>query len=335
MMSAHIDADATEGPCYISTGHLPEPDEVITLVKRAYERFRGNTEGKNSDVYPALARVPSDLFGVCEVSTSGRVYSAGDTDYQFSIMSVSKPFVFALVCQCQGAEEARNKLGMNSTGLPFNSLAAIERGEDGRTNPMVNPGAIATTSLVPGATAESRWQFIHDGLSRFAGRTLPLNDEVYASASETNFRNQGIARLLQSYGRIYLDPAEATDLYTRQCSLNVSAKDLAVMGATLADGGMNPLTRQQVVDADSCRYALAAMATAGLYETSGDWLYDIGLPGKSGIGGGIVTVSPGKGGLGTFAPPLDRAGNSVKGQLVARFLSAQLGLNLFVSKPEA
>ncbi len=173
------------------------------------------------------------------------------------------------------------------------------------------------------------------GCPRFAGRTLPLNAEVYASASETNFRNQGIARLLQSYGRIYLDPSEATDLYTRQCSLNVSAKDLAVMGATLADGGMNPLTRQQVVDADSCRYALAAMATAGLYETSGDWLYDIGLPGKSGIGGGIVTVSPGKGGLGTFAPPLDRAGNSVKGQLVARFLSAQLGLNLFVSKPEA
>ncbi|HEY2616985.1 MAG TPA: glutaminase A [Acetobacteraceae bacterium] len=334
-MAARIDADATEEPGYISTGHLPEPNEVTTLVKRAYERFKGNTEGSNSDVYPALARVPSDLFGVCEVSTSGKVYAAGDTDYEFSIMSVSKPFVFALVCQCLGAAEARNRLGMNSTGLPFNSLAAIERGEDGRTNPMVNPGAIATTSLVPGATAEARWRFIHDGLSGFAGRTLPLNDEVYASASETNFRNQGIARLLQSYGRIYLDPAEATDLYTRQCSLNVSAKDLAAMGATLADGGVNPLTRQQVVDADSCRYALAAMATAGLYETSGDWLYDIGLPGKSGIGGGIVTVSPGKGGLGTFAPPLDRAGNSVKGQLVARFLSAQLGLNLFVSKPEA
>jgi glutaminase len=200
---------------------------------------------------------------------------------------------------------------------------------------MVNPGAIATTSLVPGATADARWQFIHDGLSRFAGRTLPLNAEVYASASETNFRNQSIARLLQSYGRIYLDPAEATDLYTKQCSLNVSARDLAVMGATLADGGVNPLTRQQVVDADSCRYALAAMATAGLYETSGDWLYDIGLPGKSGIGGGIVTVSPGKGGLGTFAPPLDKAGNSVKGQLVARYLAAQLGMNLFVSQPEA
>ena len=334
-MPAHVEADAAAERCYVSTGHLPEPDLVMTTVKRAYERFRGNTEGTNSDVYPALARVPADLFGVCVVGVSGNVYAAGDADHEFSIMSVSKPFVFALVCQCLGAEQARDKLGVNSTGLPFNALSAIERGRDGRTNPMVNPGAIATTSLVSGATVDARWRFIHDGLSGFAGRTLPLNAEVYASASETNFRNQSIARLLQSYGRIYLDPAEATDLYTRQCSLNVSARDLAVMGATLADGGMNPLTREQVVDADSCRYALAAMATAGLYETSGDWLYDIGLPGKSGIGGGIVTVSPGKGGLGTFAPRLDAAGNSVKGQLVARFLAAQLGMNLFVSQPEA
>jgi glutaminase len=334
-MSARAETDAAAGPNYISTGHLPDPDEVTAAVRRAYERFRGNTEGKNSDVYPALAGVRSDLFGVCVVGTSGNVYQIGDADQEFSIMSVSKPFVFALICQCIGAEEARSRLGVNATGLPFNALSAIELGQDGRTNPMVNPGAIATTSLAPGATADARWRFIHEGLSGFAGRTLPLNAEVYASASETNFRNQSIARLLQSYGRIYLDPSEATDLYTRQCSLNVSARDLAVMGATLADGGMNPLTRQQVVDADSCRYALAAMATAGLYETSGDWLYDIGLPGKSGIGGGIVTVSPGKGGLGTFAPPLDQAGNSVKGQLVARFLAAQLGMNLFVSKPEA
>jgi glutaminase len=187
---------------------------------------------------------------------------------------------------------------------------------------------------VPGTTLDAKWRFIHDGLSRFAGHTLPLNDEVYTSALETNDRNHSIARLLRSYGRIETDPTETTELYTKQCCLNVSAKDLAVMGATLADGGVNPLTAQRVVDADSCRHALAVMATAGLYETSGDWLFDIGLPGKSGIGGGIVAVSPGKGGLGTFAPPLDKAGNSVKGQLVAKFLAQQLGLNLFVSKPE-
>ncbi|HEY6271429.1 MAG TPA: glutaminase A [Terriglobales bacterium] len=320
---------------YVSTGHLPSPDEVNALVVEAHERFKSNTEGANSNVYPALEQVSSTLFGLCVASTSGNIYRTGDAEYEFAIMSVSKPFVFALVCQMIGAEQARDRLGVNSTGLPFNSLAAIERGADGKTNPMVNSGAIATTSLVPGATLDDRWQFIHEGLSGFAGRTLALNTEVYASASDTNDRNQSIARLLYSYGRIDLDPSEATDLYTKQCSLNVSAKDLAVMGATLADGGLNPLTGRQVVDAASCRYALAVMATAGLYETSGEWLFDIGIPGKSGIGGGIVAVSPGKGGLGTFAPPLDRAGNSVKGQLVAKFLADQLGLNVFVSQPEA
>jgi glutaminase len=325
-------AERTERP-YISTGHLPEPETVQTLVSDAQRRFASNDDGQNSQVYPALARVPRHLFGVCVVGTSGRVYGAGDIEYEFSIMSVSKPFVFALVCETVGAEAARDRLGANATGLPFNSLAAIEHG-GGRTNPMVNAGAIATTSLVPGAGPEDKWQFIHDGLSRFAGRQLRLNDEVYASASDTNFRNRSIARLLQSYDRIYCDAKLATDLYTRQCSLNVSARDLAVMGATLADGGVNPITRERVVDAAVCHYALTVMITAGLYETSGDWLYDIGLPGKSGIGGGIVAVSPGKGGFGTFAPPLDAAGNSVKGQLAAKFLSQRLGMDLFVSQPE-
>lgn len=319
---------------YISTGHLPPPEQVRDLVNRAYEQFKTHTEGKNSTVYPALARVPSELFGICVVGTSGQVYAVGEAEHEFTIMSVSKPFLFALVCQEVGVEEARQKLGVNATGLAFNSLAAIERNPDGRTNPMVNSGAIATTSLVPGADFAARWKFIHEGLSRFAGRTLPLNEEVYASASATNYRNQSIARLLQSYDRIYLEPAEAVDLYTKQCSLNVSARDLAVMGATLADGGVNPITKERVVNPEICHYALAVMTTAGLYETSGDWLFDIGLPGKSGIGGGIVTVSPGKGGLGTFAPPLDAAGNSVKGQLVAKFLSQQLGMDLFVSQPE-
>jgi glutaminase len=333
MPSQAFSAEVLE-PSYISTGHLPEPDAVQKLVSDAHARFNSNTEGINSAVYPALARVPSSLFGVCVVGTSGKVYAAGDVTYDFSIMSVSKPFVFALVCETIGPEEARDKLGVNATGAAFNSLGAVERTADGRTNPMVNAGAIATTSLVPGLSTDDKWRFIHDGLSRFAGRKLPLNEEVYASASDTNFRNRGIAQLLKSYDRIYSDAAEATDLYTRQCSLNVSAKDLAVMGGTLADGGVNPLTKERVVDAAVCHYTLAVMVTAGLYETSGDWLYDIGLPGKSGIGGGIVAVSPGKGGFGAFAPPLDAAGNSVKGQLAAKYLSQRLGMDLFVSKAE-
>jgi glutaminase len=320
---------------FISTGHLPDPESVQALVAEAHERYRSNGDGALSDVYPALASVSRDLFGVCVVGANGATYAVGDTDVEFTLMSVSKPFVFALVCEAIGADAAREHLGVNPTGLPFNSLEAVERSGDGRTNPMVNPGAIATTSLVPGVTADDKWHAIHEGLSRFAGHDLAVNDDVYRSASETNDRNQGIARLLDNFGRIYCDPAEATDLYTRQCCLSVSARDLAVMGATLADGGVNPLTKERVIDKALCRHTLAVMTTAGLYETSGDWLYDVGLPGKSGIGGGIVTVSPGKGGLGTFAPLLDEAGNSVKGQLAARYLSGILGLDLFASEPEA
>lgn len=324
--------DEGRGP-FVSTGHLPASHHVRELVAEAYKRFGSNHEGSNSRVYPALAAVPSSLFGICVVGTDGTVYAIGDSDYEFSIMSVSKPFVFALVCQLLGAEAVREKIGVDGTGLPFDSIAAIERSEDGTTNPMVNAGAIATTSLIPGATTEEKWRFIHDGLSRFAGRQLEIDEDVYASATATNFRNQALARMLKSLGRIYADPAEATDLYTRQCSLKVSASDLAFMGATLADGGTNPLTKEQVVEPSVCHYALAVMVTAGMYETSGAWLYDVGLPAKSGIGGGIVTVSPGKGALATFAPKLDAVGNSVKGQLVARFLSRELGMDLFASQP--
>ena len=318
---------------YVSTGHLPRREQVQQLVTQAHARFSSNRDGANAAVYPALAQVPSDLFGICVVDTDGTCYSAGDSEVEFSMMSVAKPFVFALVCQALGAEASRQTVGVNATGLPFNSLAAIERDEDGRTNPMVNSGAIATTSLAPGSTPDEQWSFLLDGMSAFAGRPLHLLDDVYTSASATNHRNQSIARLLVDRGRLASDPATAVDLYTRQSSLGVSARDLAVMGATLADGGVNPLTGVRVVDAEACRYTLAVMATAGLYETSGDWLYNIGLPGKSGIGGGIMTAAPGKGGLGTFAPPLDAAGNSVKGQLAAHFLSEQLGLNLFASQP--
>jgi glutaminase len=323
--------DEAAGVRYVSTGHLPAAEDVQRAVEEAYHRYRELSGGRVAQVYPALARVPVGLFGICVAGTSGRLYQVGDASHLFAIMSVAKPFVFALVCEACGAEDVRQRLGVNATGLAFNSLAAVERGEGGRTNPMVNSGAIGATSLAPGDTAEAKWRFIQDGLSRFAGRALELGEEVYASASVTNYHNRAIASLLQSTGRIYWDPAEAIDLYTRQSCLMVTAADLAVMGATLADGGVNPLTGARVARQAVCHYALAVMATAGMYETSGDWLYDVGVPGKSGIGGGIVAVAPGKGGLGTFAPLLDDAGNSVKGQRVAKFLSQRLGLSLFTS----
>jgi glutaminase len=316
---------ATEA--HVSTGRLPPAETVQAWIDDAHARYATNAEGAVSTVYPALAQAAPELFGICVVGTSGRTHTAGDADREFTIMSVSKPFVFALVCEQLGPDAVRDRVGANGTGLPFNSVAAVERSADGRTNPMVNSGAIATTSLAGG------WDALRAGVSRFAGRELGFDEEVYASASATNARNQDIARLLQERGRLYCDPAQAVDLYTRQCSLRVSARDLAVMGATLADGGVNPVTGQRVIDAAVCHYTLAVMLTAGLYESSGDWLYDVGLPAKSGISGGIVTISPGKGGMGTFAPPLDAAGNSVKGQRVARFLSARLGLDLLISAP--
>ena len=317
----------------VSTGHLPDPTRVRVLVDEAHARFASDRTGTNADYIPALAQVPDQLFGICLVGVNGNCYSVGDAEVHFTIQSISKPFVFGLICQAIGEDEARLRLGVNSTGLPFNSVLAVERSGDGLTNPMVNAGAIAATSLAPGDTAEAKWQFIRDGLSRFAGRTLALDEEVYRSEAGANRRNTGIATLLHSYERIYCDPVAATDVYTRQCALRVTARDLAVMAATLANGGVNPVTHEPVVDAIHCQHVLAVMVTAGLYESSGDWLYATGLPGKSGVSGGMITVSPGKGGLATFAPPLDEAGNSVKGQLVARFLSEQLGLNLFASRP--
>ena len=323
------------GPATVSTGHLPPSSRVQTLLDEAHQRYRPLDHGVVADYIPALASASPDLFGICVADVDGHVLSTGDADHEFSIQSVSKPFVFALVCQAIGPEAAREKLGVNSTGQPFDSVIAIELNAERTANPMVNAGAIAATSLVPGTTDDERWERVRDGLSAFAGRPLALDDEVFASEAATNLRNRGIAHLLMGYGRLYGDPDAATDLYTRQCSLRVTARDLAVMGATLADGGVNPATSRRVIDAEHCPHVLAVLATAGLYEHSGEWLYDVGLPGKSGVSGGIVTTSPGKGGLGTFSPPLDAAGNSVRGQATTRFLSRALGLNLFASAPAA
>lgn len=321
------------GPPFVSTGSLPGLGEVTELVEAAHEAHRAARDGEVSTVYPALAAVDPDLFGICVATVGGDLVSTGDADVGFAVMSAVKPFTFALVCDRLGPDEARRRLGVNATGLSFNSLEAIDERRGGRTNPMVNPGAIATLGLLPDGSADQRWAGLHAGLSAFAGHLLEVDADMYASSSATNHQNRAITRRLVETGALTADPDETLDLYTRQCSLAVTAIDLAVMGATLADGGVNPLTGDRVVGEVACRCTLAVMATAGLYETSGDWLYEIGLPGKSGIGGGIVTVSPGKGGLGTYSPRLDSAGNSVRGQLVARSLSRGLGLDVFASQP--
>lgn len=318
----------------VRTGDLPPRPEVAALLAEAHRRFAGVADGAVSTVYPALAAADPTRFGLALVGVNGAVLTEGAARHRFTVMSVAKPFVFALVAQARGIATARAATGIDATGMAFNSVAAVERAAGGRTNPMVNSGALVATSLVPGTDPEERWAWLAAGLSRFAGRDLGLDESTLASARASNQRNRAIAALLASLDALEGDPAVVTDLYTRQSCLAVDAVDLATMGATLADGGVNPVTGEQVVDAEVARVALVAMAVAGLYETSGSWLLDVGVPGKSGIGGGIVTVSPGKGALGAFAPPLDAAGNSVRGQLAAAFLARELGLDVFASQPD-
>ncbi|MGO1768532.1 MAG: glutaminase A [Microbacterium sp.] len=315
----------------VSTGSLPRRRELVELVTEAYERYRDRSEGRVADYIPLLAGADPDLFGICVADTRGRTHVEGDADAEFTIQSISKAFVYALACEAVGHEEVWDRIGVNNTGLPFDSVMAIELNGGHPMNPMVNAGAIATTALLPGDDPVEQWEHVCAGLSQFAGRALEMDDAVYRSESLTNTRNKALARLLQSYGRISVDPLEVVDVYTRQCSLRVDAKDLAVMGATLADGGVNPLTGQRVISAQVCRDTLAVLASTGMYQRSGDWLFEVGLPAKSGVSGGIVAVAPGKGAIGTFSPPLDAAGNSERGQRVVAYLSRALGLNVFAS----
>jgi glutaminase len=314
-----------------STGTLPRWERVEHHVVDAHARYRDLASGDVADYIPVLAGVDPALFGVSVAVVDGEMHEAGDTRVEFSVQSISKAFVYALVCEAYGHDAVRERVGVNNTGLPFNSVMAVELNDGHPMNPMVNAGALATTAMMPGATPAEQWENVRTGLSRFAGRALELDGVVYRSESETNIRNRAIARLLQSYGRIETDPLEVVDVYTRQCALRVSARDLAVMSATLADGGVNPVTGERVVSAQVCRDTLAVLASTGLYERSGEWLFEIGLPAKSGVSGGIVSVAPGKGGIGVFSPPLDPAGNSVRGQRATAYLSRALGLNLFAS----
>ena len=317
---------------FVSSGTLPGRLRVQQVVDDAHARYAAESGGSLSGVYPALAAADPEAFGLAVVSVTGDRVTSGDADAPFTIMSVAKPFVFALVGEAVGVQEVRRRVGVNATGLAFNSAYAVEREPSGRTNPMVNPGAIATTGLWPGRDLEDRWTRLHEGLSRFAGHPLPMDEATLESARNTNYRNRGLANLLVGLGALGGDPLDAVELYTRQSCLAVTAVDLAVMGATLADGGTNPLTRDRIIDPETAHSTLAVMIIAGMYETSGDWLFDVGMPGKSGIGGGIVMVSPGKGALGTFSPLIDSAGNSVRGGLAARYLTRSLGLDLLASE---
>jgi glutaminase len=309
------------------------PADVDAALQAAHAKYRTLQEGKNADYIPALAKVPSQLFGIAVVTPDGRVFTVGDVGQRFSIQSISKVFTLAEVLQERGERAVEDSVGVDATGQVFNSIVAVEQYRGHEMNPFVNAGAIATTSMVEGTTEAEIWSRILGIHGAFAGRELTVDQEVYASEAATNQRNQAIAMLMHAYGLIGEDPARATDLYTRQCAISVDTKDLAVMAATLANGGRNPVTKKQVVDPRHVPGILAVMATAGLYDDAGKWLFTTGLPAKSGVGGGIIAVSPGKFGIAAFSPPLDAAGNSVRAQKAILDVSTALGGNPYAVQP--
>ena len=308
--------------------------DVNAVVNAAYEKYKDLEEGANADYIPALAKVDPNMFGIVVVTVDGKVYTAGDISSEVSIQSISKVFTMARVMDDSGTDVIIDNMGVDATGQVFNSIVAIEQYQGQQMNPMVNPGAIATTSMVKGGSEKEIWKNISETYDDFAGRKLTVMEDIYKSEADTNQRNQALAMLMYAYGRIEKAPIEATDIYTRQCSIGVNAKDLATMAATLANGGKNPVTGKTVVKQEIIPEVLAVMATAGLYDDTGQWLFKTGLPAKSGVGGGILAVSPGKFGIAAISPPLDAAGNSIRAQRAIADISNALGGNPYDPVPK-
>jgi glutaminase len=323
-----------------STLAAQSPDQSIaTVLNETYSKFKNLQEGKNADYIPALAKVDPKIFGIALVTTDGKVYTAGDIKSEVSIQSISKVFTLAKVIEESGPEKIEKTIGVDATGMRFNSIVSVEFSQKTlggpEMNSLVNPGAIATTSMVKGGSRDEVWKSILDWHSAFAGRPLAVNQEVFKSEAATNQRNQAIGALMYAYGYIKDKPDQATDVYTEQCSINVNAKDLATMAATLADGGKNPVSGKTVMSSKNVPYVLAVMATAGLYDDTGKWLYHTGLPGKSGVGGGIIAVVPGKFGIAVISPPLDDAGNSVRAQKAIAEIVTRLHANPYAVEPKS
>jgi glutaminase len=319
----------TAGQSGRSSPVAPRREVVAAMVQEAYDKFKDDNGGKNADYIPYLAQVDSKLFGIAIVTTDNQVVTKGDVTYSFSIQSISKVYTMALAMDALGPDKVFDKIGSEPTGRPFNSPIAVVDMPSHTGNPFVNAGAIATTSLIAGNDANDKWNKILDFYGRVAGEKLTLIDEVYKSEAATNTGNKALSMLLAKYDRIYADPFESVDIYTKQCSVGVNATQLARMGATLANNGINPATGEQVIKAEAIPHILSTMTEAGLYDGSGGWAWRVGLPAKSGVGGGIVAIVPGKGAIAVFAPPLDEAGNSVKAQKVIEYLANKLHYNLY------
>ena len=303
---------------------------IEQAVHEAYDMFKDNQDGKNADYIPYLANVDKNLFGISVCLLDGRMIEVGDTRYRFGIESVSKVYTAKLVLRQYGAEKLLSMIGADATGLPFNSIIAILLENDHPSTPLVNAGAITACSMVnPMGDADKKWAAIVENITQLSGSAPDLIEELYRSESETNFNNRSIVWLLKNYNRIYDDPDLSLDLYTRQCSLGITAEQLSVCGATIANRGINPKTGRSVFDASFSPQITSLIATVGFYEHTGDWLYTSGIPAKTGVGGGVMGVLPGIMGISAFAPPIDESGNSVKAQLAIKHIMNKLGLSVF------
>ena len=306
-----------------------DPDRIAKAVAATHARHKKNRRGKNARYIPALAEVDPQLFGICVATVDGQTFSAGDADTEFALESISKVLTAALAMEQVGPRAFHRKVGADPTGEAFNSVLALELHNNKPMSPMVNAGAMTAASLVSATDADDRWRQILEIQSNFAGRPISVGEQIVASERATNFQNRAIAWLLLCGGYMYCDPMEAVDIYTLQCSTLVTTVDLAIIGATLANGGVNPVTGKRVIARANVPPVLALMAMEGLYTASGDWAYTVGLPAKSGVGGGLVAVSPGKLAIAAFSPPLDQAGNSVRAQAAIAQIAHTLELGLF------
>ena len=304
--------------------------DLRDVVQEAYDNVKSIGKGENAHYIPYLANIDSSLFGVAITLPSGQTIEVGDTEYVFGIESISKVHTAILAMQQQGSDTIMKKIGANATGMPFNSIMAILLENDHPSTPLVNAGAISAVSLIkPIGDSDAKWNAILNNMNELSGSGLTLIEELYKSESDTNYNNKAMSWLLKNYGKIYDNPDIALDLYTRQCSLGVNCKQLSITGLTIANKGYNSVTKKQVFDPSIAPKITSMISTVGFYENTGDWLFESGVPAKSGVGGGIMGVVPGVMGIAAFSPQLDKAGNSVRAQEVIKQIVNKLGLNIF------
>ncbi len=299
---------------------------IQEYLERLHEKYAELRDGEVATYIPELAKANPEWFGICLATTDGRIYEVGDTQQPFTIQSISKPFTYGLALEDRGRDAVLAKIGVEPTGDAFNSIS-LAPGTGRPLNPMINAGAIAAASLVAGYSQDDKLKRLLGVYSLYTGRQLSVDAAVYESERATGHRNRAIGHMLRNFGILSEDPEPALDLYFRQCSVSVDCHDLSIMAATLANGGVNPLTGERAVRSEFVEDILSVMTMCGMYDYAGEWVYSVGMPAKSGVAGGVLVVLPGQLGIGVFSPRLDSRGNSVRGIQVCTDLSRDLQLH--------